>query len=247
MAMPCTAISCEQLVHFRLGADVDAAGRLVDDQDARLERQPAGQHHLLLIAAREVLDRLFGPGHADVEATAIALHQPALRRRGARNPSAGACRERRERRFSRTASSRNSACCLRSSGTRPMPCADRILRRADGDRRAVDRTSPAVWGSAPKRQRASSVRPEPTSPAMPRISPRRTTRRYVLEHHRPRIGDGAAPRQPLDFEDDVAGRARRQRLEKLARRAADHHADDAIDGEPGDRPRCRSACRRAAR
>src|SRR5262245_46990313 len=57
----------EQIVHLDLGADVDAAGRLVDDKHARSQRQPARQHHLLLVAAREVGDKLLGPGHADVE------------------------------------------------------------------------------------------------------------------------------------------------------------------------------------
>ena len=44
----------DQPVDLELGADVDAAGRLVQDQDARLARQPAGEHHLLLVAAGEL-------------------------------------------------------------------------------------------------------------------------------------------------------------------------------------------------
>ena len=42
-----------QLVDLVLGADVDAAGRLVEDDHARLHRQPARQHDLLLVAAGE--------------------------------------------------------------------------------------------------------------------------------------------------------------------------------------------------
>ena len=52
-AMPDFAISIEQIVHLDLGADVDAARRLVDDEDLRPQRQPAREHDLLLIAAGE--------------------------------------------------------------------------------------------------------------------------------------------------------------------------------------------------
>ena len=50
----------EQLVHLDLGADVDAARRLVDDQHLRPQRQPAGQHDLLLVSARQVADACSG-------------------------------------------------------------------------------------------------------------------------------------------------------------------------------------------
>src|SRR6478735_6379315 len=39
---------------LRLGADVDAPGGLVEDQDVGLGDQPASEQHLLLVAAREV-------------------------------------------------------------------------------------------------------------------------------------------------------------------------------------------------
>ena len=42
----------QNAIDVGLGADVDAARRLVDDQNARRARQPFGQHHLLLVAAR---------------------------------------------------------------------------------------------------------------------------------------------------------------------------------------------------
>ena len=47
-----------QAVDLGLGADVDAAGRLVQDQDARLGREPFAEHHLLLVAAGELADDL---------------------------------------------------------------------------------------------------------------------------------------------------------------------------------------------
>src|SRR5205814_8539050 len=43
----------EEAMHFGLRADVDAASRLVDDQQRRLAREPLRQDGLLLVAARE--------------------------------------------------------------------------------------------------------------------------------------------------------------------------------------------------
>src|SRR6056297_2524898 len=56
-----------QLVDFRLGAHVDAARRLVEDQDRRVVVQPAGDDDLLLVAARK---RVAG----DVRSGRLDLH-----------------------------------------------------------------------------------------------------------------------------------------------------------------------------
>jgi hypothetical protein len=40
----------EQAVNLALGLDIDAAGRLVDDEHGRVARQPLGEDDLLLIA-----------------------------------------------------------------------------------------------------------------------------------------------------------------------------------------------------
>ena len=58
----------DDLVDLGLGADVDALGRLVEHQHLRLRRQPAGQQHLLLVAARQ-------------RATPAAPSEPARSRR----------------------------------------------------------------------------------------------------------------------------------------------------------------------
>ena len=47
----------DDLVDLVLGADVDAARRLVEDEQARAAQQPLADHDLLLVAAREVLDQ----------------------------------------------------------------------------------------------------------------------------------------------------------------------------------------------
>ncbi len=45
-----------QGVNLRLGADIHAARRLVEDQDLGVEEHPFGKHDLLLIAAAERID-----------------------------------------------------------------------------------------------------------------------------------------------------------------------------------------------
>ena len=50
----------DQRVDLRLGADVDAAGRLVEEQHARLRQQALGERDLLLVAARQRVDERSG-------------------------------------------------------------------------------------------------------------------------------------------------------------------------------------------
>ena len=52
----------DQRVDLGLGADVDAPRRLVEDQHLGLGGEPAGEHDLLLVAARELADRLGSDG-----------------------------------------------------------------------------------------------------------------------------------------------------------------------------------------
>ena len=80
-----------------------------------------------------------------------------------------------------------SPCALRSSGTRPIPA--RIASRGEASRTGLPsiRTSPRSNWSAPKIARATSVRPEPTKPARPTISPARTSKLMSLRT----IADGS--------------------------------------------------------
>ena len=49
-----------QFIDFFLRADIDAAGRLIEQQQLRLEAEPFAEHDLLLIAAGKIAH-----GHAD--------------------------------------------------------------------------------------------------------------------------------------------------------------------------------------
>src|SRR6185312_12822761 len=81
----------DELVEPRLGGDVDAAGRLVEQQDVDAVVQEAGDGDLLLVAAGELARRLVGALAADVQ-----LFEPARRQRAARG-GADQRRELRER------------------------------------------------------------------------------------------------------------------------------------------------------
>ena len=48
----------DQRLHLGLGADVDAAGRLVEQQHLRVQAQQPGEEHLLLVAAGQLADLL---------------------------------------------------------------------------------------------------------------------------------------------------------------------------------------------
>ena len=78
IAMPCGGQLAHQAVYLGLGANVDAAGRLVQDDDLRPGQQPLGEHHLLLIAARELCHRLFDLAQDDVQALDVLLRSRAL-------------------------------------------------------------------------------------------------------------------------------------------------------------------------
>ena len=54
MHLPSARQPGDEGVDLVLGADVDAARRLVEDQQLGLGEQPLAEHHLLLVAARQV-------------------------------------------------------------------------------------------------------------------------------------------------------------------------------------------------
>ena len=63
----------QPIVDLLPGADVDALGRLVEQDQQRVELQPFAQHQLLLVAAREFRGRLSGAVGLDRESGCISL------------------------------------------------------------------------------------------------------------------------------------------------------------------------------
>ena len=160
---------------FLLGAHVDAAGRLVEDQQPRLGRQPARQQHLLLVAARERPDGRLDAGGLDAQPLDVVGGQLllALQEARARCPGAPATPESCSR-APTAAGSRPRACGLPNRSRCPAR-----WRRADWKSRPachrLRRRRRRAW-SAPNSRRAVSVRPEPSRPARPSSSPRCSSR-----------------------------------------------------------------------
>ena len=59
IARPCILQVTEDAINLGAGTDVDAACRLVDNQQVWLRSQPFRQQHLLLIAAGEVAEQIW--------------------------------------------------------------------------------------------------------------------------------------------------------------------------------------------
>ena len=105
--------------------------------------------------------------------------------------------------FSPIAWSTTTPCSLRSSGTMTMPSAMASAGLVRREFAAVEPdASPRVTGSAPAIARTSSVRPAPTRPATPRISPSATEKDDVREGA---VGAGQPLAPPARFATSAAG------------------------------------------
>ena len=171
-ATPCAASDAHQLVDRVLGADVDAAGRLVHQHDARPGGQPAGEHDLLLVAAGEEL-RPPGPSPARRRRARRAGRAP---RGGRRRCGAGRPRGPRRARCRGSVWLSARPVALRSSVIIASPARIAARASAAGTLRSPTVIVPRVRGRTPKTASSSSVRPEPCSPARPTISPARSVR-----------------------------------------------------------------------
>src|SRR6185312_8097239 len=68
----------DHLVDLGLGPDVHALRGLVEHQDLRLRRQPPGEQHLLLVAARQRRHRLLPRAGAQLQPAEVLVDDPAL-------------------------------------------------------------------------------------------------------------------------------------------------------------------------
>ena len=212
----------EQAIDLGLGADVDAAGRLVEQQDVGLLVQQPRQGHLLLVAAREAATPA-GPGRSPRSVsraiqprdlgTALLEPQPAVRRVP---PQA-----------------RSMSCYPRSSGPgpAPRPCGPRSGTRAPArsargasrsrPRRGATRIRPATTGSSPKTAR-SSRRPA-------RADQSRDAEDLAATQHQVRRPAARAGPEVLQLQDRLARRVRHAG-EQLVEVAPDHVPDDRSSG-----------------
>jgi len=171
----------QDAVHLSLGADVDAARRLVDDQQRRAARQPLAEHDLLLVAADRVATVFAHPRELHPQAARPYLRQLPF----ARAPDQAEAAQPAQRGQGNVlvdAISITRPCLAPVLGHQSDPGLHGRERLAVRQLCAVDPHLPEVRLSIPKTARATSVRPAPTSPARATISPRRTWKENVVEH-----------------------------------------------------------------
>ena len=172
--MPAGGQLVDQRVDLGLGADVHAARRLVEDQDAAAAPRatwPARSSAGCRPTARRPARR--GPGARTRSRSNGSRGQRALGCRRTTSRSARAAGRIGSVTFSRPLMPSTSPCRLRSSGTRPMPGAIAAAVGAGAQPRARPRSHlPASRRDRGRRGRcATSERPAPTSPARPSTSP----------------------------------------------------------------------------
>ncbi len=211
----------------RLGADVDASSRLIEDHQPRFGRKPFREHHLLLVAAGEEADLLAEASRAQLDRLdELGDLKLVLAARARRSPRQARLT------LSRTDCASVSPSALRSSVTKPIPAAIAVPRGADAHRLAVELQRSLPNGSAPKIARASSVRPEPWRPAIPTISPACTSRSI------PRSMPTPASRSFSRTGPRSRSGARREVLVEFA---ADHHPHELRHRHLGGRHRAHPA------
>ena len=201
-------------------------------------RQPARQRDLLLIAARERADVGVDRRRLDAQVVDVAARGARSAARSIRPRRDTAARLARWRWPRPTSPARRRAAADPPARSRcPAAMASAATRSRTGA--PPSRISPASAGRRPKRISASCVRPDPTRPARPRISPRRTVQRHVVHA-------GRAVRQRRA----ARARRRRARTSRLGKTADSSRPTisriRSARGRPVARPWCRPSRRRAA-
>ncbi len=148
------------VVDFALGADVDAAGRLVEDDGTRPHRQPLRQYDLLLVAAGERAHGRRDPRGADAEAAPLAPRPERRLRAAADDAHPGRGAELRQRDVLADRQVEHDAAGLAVLGHEVEPLGDGVPRRTDRDaaRRRAARCRPPAGRCRRGPARARCVR-----------------------------------------------------------------------------------------
>ena len=224
----------QEIVHFDLRADVDAARRLVDDEDLRPERQPARQHDLLLIAAGEEARELVGARHADREQAAELFDQLILAALVDEPAGAADLVVRGDGDVGADGEAEEQGLLLAVLRHQAHSGQHRVMRPGEIDLPAVDPDFAGI------ERVGAEDRPRGLGPpgadqsgkaedlALVRLE------RDVDELDRMGIAGVAASREPLDLERDRPALGDRALAVKRADLASDHHPDDRVDRDVGD-------------
>ena len=194
----------EQVEDVVAGLEVDAARRLVEEQERRVGDQRAGQEDPLLLAAGQL---------ADVAAGQAADAQPLEQadRRAGRSSAVAQARQRRSaqrpiRTTSRTVAGKFQS-TVSSCGTQPTPA---VAPRPTGRPSTVIR--PSTRGTTPTIARSSVVLPARDGPTIPTNAPRADRQVDVAQDRRAVVAARDAARTGRERSAEPApGSARRRR------------------------------------
>ena len=175
----------DHLVELALGADIDALGRLVEDQHLGLGEQPAGEQHLLLVAARQGRDRLLVGARPEPKAVEERVGLIGLLLPGS-SPRRDPLRRLAIVTFSRMESCGSIPRTLRSSVSSPMPAF--IMLRGPVGLTFLPSTSISPRRSARLRISTEAARCGPIRAA--RRSPGSLRRELEIDHGRPSPSGG---------------------------------------------------------
>ena len=224
-AHPVAREVAQDAVDLGLRADVDAAGRLVEEDHPRAHREHLGDRHLLLVAARKRGDRIVDAAALEAEAVAQRDGLRGLPFRVDHAPGGDLFQiERRD--VGGDGEVDEDAVALAVLGEVDDATVDAVAIRADRERLAVER------------DRAGSSRPQPAH-ALDDLAAAGADQPGDPEDLAPAEGEGnvaepAAVAQVADFQQHV-GRLRFGALGRieLAEDSADHVVDDEVRGDVG--------------
>ena len=224
----------DELVDRALGADVDAARRLVGDEQARATEEPLREQHLLLVAARERATPARPRRRPHVDAP-DQRRLASLARAREHDPVPSRRAEVRQGHVLVDRPAHQKALGLARLGQERDARGDRLRGERDPYAPPIELDRPASWAD---RRRRSRGRPRcgrcRRGPASPTISPARRSRETSAQ-------DGFA-REALDARDDrgVGGRRRLRSGRPMSHRAPEHRGDDeaaCLAGRRGPSPR----------
>ena len=223
-----------QVVDLLLGADVDAAGRLVEQEHPRPGGQPLADDHLLLVAAGERRRDLLDAGAAHPEATHRLGRHLRLAAGGA-DAEAREARQRRQRDIVADRRLQMQPLGLAVLGHERDAEPPRVPRRAHLDRHALDPDGTAAPSRAGAEQRLEDLRAARAQQAGdPQHLAGADLEADAVEHPVPAAADGHLQREPAHLEHRLAA-ARSAGAGAGDGLAPDHRRDHPVAVHLGDR------------